>query len=282
MSWVREVFPSVSYPALRLAFGVLVVALAGCPPQVPAQTFLKWTLGRQPLGQPAPPWVFVVWVPKGGSLPKPPPTTPARPNTGSGTQKLAASEATGKTSEVLSECLPATSILPMPKDDGRILLTVNGIVHVLDPKTKRWAEIVGMNRDIPVVDLLALRKVQDGIEVVTVVQKSNVNEPLIYSLLVQSDHIVMLGTADLPFGENRAAMLSHYDVPRCSREEDERCLRVSQNDESTQVEEWSPNGHRDPKILDFLAGAVDASWSPVGDGSMYVLARCDRGEAPSR
>lgn len=183
---------------------------------------------------------------------------------------------------VLSECLQATSILPMPKVDGRILLAADGIVHVLDPKTKRSTALVGMDRGMTVVDLLASRKVQDGIEVVAAAQKSNVNEPLMYSLLVQSDRIVMSGTADLPFGDKRAAMRSRYEVPRCSRDGDERCLRVSQNDESTQVEEWSPTGHRGPEILDSLAGAVDASWSPMGDGSMYVLARCNRGDAASR
>lgn len=264
------------FPRFLLPFFVL--PLLGCPPVVQPPTgkpttfgqVLDWTLGRQHLASTASPDAILVLIPKDKLVPKPTP----KPTKRSDAATALSDDSASITPDVpLTECLRATSVLPAPQDDGRIFLAVDGAVHAIRPPSKT-VTILGNEHPFGHVDaLLAVRKVEGGLEIVAQVQVENKADPEIHLLVVDAGTIVRSNIADLgsPSFQNESALFKAYTVPHCDRDGKE-CLEISKV-EDTNVIDIAVKGAKSTQLGE-VKGARDAVWSPANDGSVYVLKTC--------
>jgi hypothetical protein len=259
---------------LRFPLLLAVVSLLGCPPPVRPRTapsqILEWTLGPQNLASPASPDVFLVLIPKGKLPPRPPAGPPPKP---SGT-KLSEGNEPAPLAEGLSECMRATSFLPAPQDDGRFFFVIDGAIHGLRPPDKKATRVEGMAAGMRINNLLAVRKASEGLEVLGSVHVEGKTEHEIHAIVVNASGIVRSGIAELRV-EEPAELFALYTVPRCTAD-GKQCLKVSRDDVSTYIEQWSAVGGSGsaPLTLAKVDGAADATWAPTNDGSMYVLQSC--------
>lgn len=263
-------------PVVFLRFSLLaflVLPLQGCPPVRPPTSpdrILEWTLGPQHLASPTSPDVFLVLIPK--EKLKPPSNPHLAPQPPSAATGLAEGNAPMRPDDALSACLPATSVLPAPLDDGRIFLAVEGAVHALHPPDKTVTALGIAHSFGHVNALLAVRKVERGLEIVAAVNVENKSEPEIHVLVVDNDKIVRSNVADFHF-QNASELFQVYAVPHCNRDGKE-CLAISNNDETTYLEKRFTLGGANSITLAEFKGAQDAVWTPADDGSVYVLKAC--------
>lgn len=172
----------------------------------------------------------------------------------------------------ISDCIQTTSFVPAPQGDGRFFFVVDGALHVLRPGEKKTLRFDGMTSGVRINNLLATRKLPEGLELLAWVHVEGKTEHEVHALVVNASGIVRSGIADIRL-EKPAELFAQYAVPRCTPD-GQRCLKISRDDEHTYLEQWSAGGGSGAVTLAPVEGAVDATWAPSHDGSAYVLQRC--------
>jgi hypothetical protein len=246
--------------------------LIGCaasskPPRArtdPAE-ILRWTIGPPYLPAPPSPDVSLILIPKNKLKPAPKPS-PSAP-------KPVATDLSPNDYEVVSECIRARSFLPTSWSD-RILLCDDGIVHVFDRNTKKSTPVGGLTPAINIERLLAYRKINETLEVLVSGTSQGENKPEIYSLIVDATGITRWSLAELSFND-ASEYYRAFVAPRCSPD-GKTCLRISSDDVTENVEQWSATGAGTAVMLEpSVKGAADIAWAPINDGSIYLLKHCE-------
>jgi hypothetical protein len=259
-------------PSMVLHLALVLVGCSGAAVRTPTRAnqlrVVEWTLGGQNAAAPTSPEAFLILIPKEKLAPKPSPNAPkpARPET----KPQATGAATG-VSTALSECIRASSFLPLPSQDGRILMTVEGAIYALEDGSRVPQRLESQGSPLHVIKMIASRPTAEGLEVLAVGQMPD-RDDILHSVVIRGNRVVRSSVADVPY-ENAASFFNVYDVPRCS-DRGSACLRISRDDDGTYVEEWMRGAREPPATLIKINGAQDAAWDSTDDGALLVLKTC--------